>query len=353
MELIVDIKKKLSDFTLNINFKCTSSILGLLGQSGSGKSMTLRCIAGLEKPDEGKIVLNGRTLFDSENNINLPIKDRRIGFLFQNYALFPHMTVERNIEYAISHYTKSERTSIVNEMLSRMHIEDLRKRYPHEISGGQQQRTALARALAVKPEALLLDEPFSALDNHLKGIMLEQMKVILEDYSGAALFITHNIEEAYQLCEELVIIDKGEQAAEGNKRDIFNRPSSLAAARITGCKNITSCKINSYGLLDVPDWNCSIEVSKIMDSNIRYIGIRERHLKLAEGEDKNCFNCWPVLESETPFSMLVYLSINRKPSSHNDYNLIWELTYEQWNKIKNMPLPWKVHLDEEKLIFIR
>jgi ABC-type sulfate/molybdate transport systems ATPase subunit len=353
MELKVDIKKKLSDFMLDISFECNNSILGVLGESGSGKSMTLRCIAGLIEPDEGRIILNGRTLFDSQKNINVPIKDRNIGFLFQNYALFPHMTVENNISYAIYKKSTKERTKIVDEMLKMMEIEDLRKRYPHEISGGQQQRVALARALAVNPQALLLDEPFSALDNHLKTIMLKKMSDTLSRYNGTTLFVSHNIEEAYQLCEDLMIISKGTKATLGNKKDIFKNPPSLASARLIGYKNISPAKVLSPYYVEALDWGCKIKLANNIQENISYIGIREHLIQLTEDQDYNNFNCWPIYASETPYSMLVYLTFNEKLLSDNDFHLIWEIPFEQWNKIKNAPKPWKIHLNENNLILIR
>ncbi len=352
MELIVNIKKKLHNFNLNIEFKCNNSILGLLGESGSGKSMTLRCIAGLVTPDEGKIILNGRTLFDSDTKINIPIKDRKIGFLFQNYALFPHMTVEKNISYALENLSRLERNMVVDKMLNMMQIEDLRKRYPNEISGGQQQRVALARALAVNPEVLLLDEPFSALDNHLRSIMLKQMTNTLSEYKGATLFVTHNLEEAYELCENLIIISNGKKSGHGNKRDIFKNPPSLACAKLTGCKNISEVKYISPRIIRALDWDLNINLPEHSLKNITHIGIRAHHLRLAESENENTFDCYPVHTSETPFRNLVYLKLNEKHDKIKDYNLIWDMPSEQWNMIKHEPVPWRISLGKENLIFI-
>lgn len=352
MELIVDIKKKLSDFMLNISFESKDSILGVLGESGSGKSMTLRCISGLETPDEGKIILNGRTLFDSSKNINVPIRDRNIGFLFQNYALFPHMTIEENISYALYKKSIKDRDKVTHEMLRIMQIENLKKRYPHEISGGQQQRAALARALAVSPEALLLDEPFSALDSHLKSIMLKQLSESISKFNGATLFVTHNIEEAYQLCDDLIILSKGRKTALGNKKDIFNAPPSLTAAKLLGFKNITSVKVLSKGLVEALDWGCTIKLQNNTKDNITHIGIREHLIQLTDVENYNNINCWPSFTSETPYSILIYLALNEELIENNDFHLIWEIPKEKWNKIKDTQRPWKIHLDDNNMIFI-
>lgn len=191
MALYVDIKKKLPGFCLDVNFEAGTNTVGLLGASGSGKSMTLRCIAGIETPDSGIIELNGHILFDSAKGINLPIRKRRVGFLFQNYALFPNMTVEENIRFGLGSLSVSEQLKKVREMISVMHMEGLEKRYPSQLSGGQQQRAALARALVIDPEVLLLDEPLSALDEHLRDNMLKQMIETLSGYRGVTLFVTH------------------------------------------------------------------------------------------------------------------------------------------------------------------
>ncbi|MFL0245812.1 sulfate/molybdate ABC transporter ATP-binding protein [Candidatus Clostridium stratigraminis] len=352
MELIVDIKKNLSDFKLNVNFECKNSRLGILGESGSGKSMTLKCISGLVTPDEGRIILNGRTLFDSSNNINVPIKDRKIGFLFQNYALFPHMTVENNIKYALYKKTKEEQNNIVDKLLSLMHIEELRKRYPHEISGGQQQRAAIARALAVNPEALFLDEPLSALDNHLKGVMLREMSNTLSRYKGVTLYVTHNLDEAYQLCEDIMIISKGSIAAIGNKKEIFKKPPSAETAKLLGYKNISAAKKVSSDYIAALDWGLKIKVPNHINESITHIGIKENLIQFYNGENYNNFYSWPLYTSETPFSVLVYLSFDEKVSENSDYHLVWEVPIDKWENIRSMSKPWKIHLDESKIIFI-
>lgn len=352
MKLIVNIKKKLKGFNLDVNFKCNNSILGIIGESGSGKSMSLACIAGIITPDEGKIILNGRTLFDSKAEINIPIKDRKIGYLFQSYALFPHMTVEKNIGYALSNLSNSERNSIIDEMTSIMQIENLRKRYPHEISGGQQQRVALARALAVSPEALLLDEPFSALDNNLRNIMIKQMANTLSKYRGVTLFVTHNMEEAYALCDNLIVISKGRIAGEGNKKVIFKNPPSLTCAKITGCKNISKAKLISPSIIKALDWNIEIKLPYELNTNITHIAIRAHYIKLTKVETENTFKCYPVYTNEMPFRTLIYLKLNENNNKDCDYDLIWDVASEDWDIIKDMPVPLRISLENDKIICI-
>lgn len=198
--LLVDIEKQLANFKLNVAFTAQQETLGILGGSGSGKSMTLRCLAGVETPTRGRIVLNGRTLFDADRQINLPCDQRRVSLVFQNYALFPHLTVAQNIAFGLQHLPKLLRQQQVTQQLALVKLQGLGDRFPHQISGGQQQRVALARALAIEPELLLLDEPFSALDTHLRNQMEQQLLATLSSYQGITLFVTHNLEEAYRLC---------------------------------------------------------------------------------------------------------------------------------------------------------
>jgi molybdate transport system permease protein len=262
MPLEVAIEKQVSGFRLAVEFTADGSPLGLLGPSGSGKTMTLRAIAGLEKPDRGRIVLHGRVLFDSERGINVPARERRIGLLFQNYALFPHLTVAENIAFGLRRVPRPERTRRVAAQLAATHLNNLASRYPASLSGGEQQRVALARALAVEPAALLLDEPFSALDTHLRGALERQLRETMETYRGSTLFVSHNLEEAYRVCEELVVLARGGVAARGPKEDIFRQPPTLEVARLTGCKNFSRARRTAYGLIEALDWGCKLRVTQ-------------------------------------------------------------------------------------------
>ncbi|MEL6164574.1 MAG: molybdate ABC transporter permease subunit, partial [Cyanobacteria bacterium J06628_3] len=220
-ELIVNIEKNLKSFKLQVDFTADENTLGVLGASGSGKSMTLRCIAGLEKPSRGRINLNQRVLFDAKQKINLPSRKRRIGFLFQNYALFPHMTVAQNIGFGLQELSKKERISKVKQYIDMMQLQDLENRYPHQISGGQQQRVALARALVIEPEAILLDEPLSALDTYLRNQIETLLRKVLSSYQGATLFITHKLEEAYRVSSNIMVMSEGKVIANDTKENIF------------------------------------------------------------------------------------------------------------------------------------
>ena len=234
---------------MDISFSAGKGCLGILGPSGCGKSMTLKSIAGIVTPDSGRIALQyakgeaagGRVLYDSALKINEKPQMRRVGYLFQNYALFPNMSVEENIAAGLKGMEKKK--AKVGEMIERFRLTGLEKRYPGQLSGGQQQRVALARILAYEPEALLLDEPFSAMDTYLReGLRLELSKV-LADYDGVSVMVTHDRDEAFQLCKNIMLLDKGHVLIAGNSRKIFQDPVTCKAARLTGCKNISKLSV--------------------------------------------------------------------------------------------------------------
>jgi len=359
MSLEVNITKKLSGFELKVDFKAENDILGFLGASGSGKSMTLRCIAGIETPDTGKIVLNGRVLFDSENRINIPIRERKVGFLFQNYALFPNMTVQQNIGFGLSKsIPKAEKNNIIKKKIHDLQLSGMGKRYPFQLSGGQQQRVALARALASDPEIILLDEPFSALDEHLRNNMMTQLKEDLLEFKKTSIFVTHNIEEAYQLCKDIIIIAEGSIDASGPKDDIFNNPPTLYAAKLTGCKNISKGKkiVNSISgntVVQAIDWGCSITFDYEIEDDITDIGIRAHYLEIKDNDyDVNTFNCWIVATGETLFRTKVYLKFSKPTDNDKDYHVVWDISKEEWDLVKIRALPLKIRINPDKVVKI-
>lgn len=207
--LEVQIYKKLAEFDLDISFQVNDNILGLMGASGSGKSMTLKCIAGIEIPDQGRIVLNGRVLFDSEKKINVPIQKRNVGYMFQSYALFPNMNVYENISVGLRARKVKDVDIVVQKVMQQFRIFELASRYPKQLSGGQRQRVALARLMAYEPDVLLLDEPFSALDEDLKKDLLQELKSELQ-ISKPVIFVSHDKEEVNYLCDLKYKIKQGE-----------------------------------------------------------------------------------------------------------------------------------------------
>ncbi len=410
--LKVKFEKKMPNFNISVDFNQDKGILGILGSSGSGKSMTLKSIAGLERPTSGFIELDDCTFYNSEKNVCLKPQKRNIGYVFQNYALMPHMNIidniqlgisksknctfynseknvclkpqKRNIGYVFQNYalmphmniidniqlgiSKSKNNREVNTMcteyIERFSLNGLEKKYPWQLSGGQQQRVALARALITKPSILLLDEPFSALDYHLRlnmqkevksllnsynGYVLfvthdieeayrlcdnilvfengsnfekksrneKEVKSLLNSYNGYVLFVTHDIEEAYRLCDNILVFENGSNFEKKSRNELFNNPSNLTEAKITGCKNISRIEILNSNTVYAKDWDIKLYINAVKN-NISYIGIRAHYIQLIKNinqtEDNiNCFIVENIIEN--PFDFTVYVRQLNKNSS--------------------------------------
>ena len=305
MVLSVDIEKTLGDFHLRVRFEAEREIMALLGASGCGKSMTLKCIAGIQRPDRGRIVLGDRVLFDSEAGINLPPQKRHVGYLFQQYALFPNMTVEQNILAGARGGTRQERRATVAEMVRTFRLEGLEKLHPSQLSGGQQQRVALARILAGQPELLLLDEPFSALDEHLKWQLELELSDTLKTFPGGVLFVSHSRDEVYRLCDTVCVLTEGKSDPKETIKEFFAAPATLGAALISGCKNISPAEVRPEGLF-CPDWGVTLRTAQPVSDRTRYAGIRAHYFTL-EG-DGNSIPCRVSRVIDNVFSTVVMLS---------------------------------------------
>jgi len=373
MSLEVAIEKKVADFQLAVEFTADGAPLGLLGPSGSGKTMTLRAIAGLETPDRGRIVLHGRVLFDSERRINVPARKRRVGLLFQNYALFPHLTVAENVAFGLRlGKGKRGRRAIpsavpnsgpspvmsIDQRLAAMHLEGLASRYPATLSGGEQQRVALARALAIEPAALLLDEPFSALDTHLRSALERQLRDTLSSYKGSTVFVSHNLEEAYRLCEELVVLERGRVAARGPKKEVFRYPPTLEVAYLTGCKNVSRARRSADGHIEALDWNCKLHVAQNFPKPPAHVAIRAHHIRVRPGDAaapesrENAFSCWLAAMTETPFRVTLDLRVGGPPAHPRDSHVQAEVFKQEWDSFRNIPQPWLVELAPDRLFLL-
>ena len=307
-KLKVNIQKKLKEFDLDVDFELEKGCLGILGPSGCGKSMTLKSIAGIVNPDSGVVSLTTdkeTTYFDSEKKINLKPQKRNVGYLFQNYALFPNMTVEENVAIGLS---KNEDKSTVSEIIKRFHLEGLDKRYPRQLSGGQQQRVALARIMAYGPDVILLDEPFSAMDTFLKEQLRLELVNSLKDFDGFSILVTHNRDEAFQFCDELIILDQGKVIAKGNTHEVFENPKKVQVARLTGCKNISKIEIIDDHHVKSLDWGLELETSKEISSNITHIGIRAHDFSPAQKDELNAFDTENSTKIEMPFEWEITLA---------------------------------------------
>lgn len=225
MKLQVELEKKVKTGTIQVEFSLENEVLGIFGRSGCGKSVTLKCIAGILQPEKGKIQLDDRVLYDSERNISRKARERRIGYLFQNYALFPNLTVLENICFSLKRSDR-EGQAYARELLERFYLTEVADSYPAILSGGQQQRTAMARMLAARPEVLLLDEPFSALDSFLRREMEREVREVLKSFGGVSILVSHNKEEIRRLTQRCMVMEQGKIAEFGRTEEIFARPGS-------------------------------------------------------------------------------------------------------------------------------
>ena len=349
MALSVHIKKKLKDFELAVDFDMDEGIVGFLGSSGCGKSMTLKCIAGIETPDEGRIVLDDEVLFDKKSGINLSPQKRKVGYLFQNYALFPHMTVKQNIEagLAASGKSKQEKKEIVERLLEQFHIKELENSYPVRISGGQQQRAALARMMAAEPKFLLLDEPFSALDAYLKEKLMQEMMTYLNQFKKGVIMVSHSRDEVYQMCSDTVIMHQGMIETLGKTKEIFDNPGTVNAHEVYAS-----------------DWDIKLTFPEQTEipSNLTHVGIRAHEIHPIVSKDTNLkdmdsnesiklntMDCQLERISEAPFEM--YLILQNK-SGKNTSPLWWKVTKKEWQEIGEK-VPETVELPAEHIILLK
>lgn len=350
MSLAVDIMKKYKSFSLDMKFDTGGQPTGLLGASGCGKSLTLKCIAGIETPDQGRIVLNGRVLYDSGKGINLLPRERHIGFMFQNYALFPNMTVGENIAIAIR--DRKKRKPVTERMLEMFRLTGLYSSYPHQLSGGEQQRVALARILAYEPEMLMLDEPFSALDSFLKEQLQQELAEVLREFKGDILMVSHSRDELYHFCETIAVIYKGRILELGSKAGVFSNPEAVVTAKLTGCKNISRARKISDREVMALDWNISLRTDRQVEDDIRYVGIRAHNIRRALGpEEENLLKIGISGIYERPFENIVILYNGEY--SPEDGRLWWIMPKQDWMEICREGKPGYISLPKEHILLLK
>ena len=366
----------MKDFELKVDFDLESGCMGLLGASGCGKSMTLKCIAGIETPDSGRITLNGRVLFDSGRKINVSPQKRKVGYLFQQYALFPHMTVRQNVEAGLSgtgkkFSSRQEKNEYITGLLEQFHIPELADALPGRLSGGQQQRVALARIIASDPDILLLDEPFSALDSYLREQLLQEMKGMLgSTYQKDVLMVSHSRDEIYQMCPRMAIMCLGGIEIAGSTKELFRNPVTVGAARLTGCKNLSRAEILSDHELYAADWGVRLHVADVITEGVTHVGLRAHDFAVMreigeverdndfwlENERKgNVMRCTLERITEAPFEIYLIL---RNVSSENlsakpDLQPIWwKLSKKEWEEMQEK-IPEAIYFPPEKLILLK
>ena len=345
MSVSVHIRKQLDSFLLDISFESEARRIGILGASGCGKSMTLKSIAGIVVPDEGKIEAGGRVFFDSSARINLKPQKRNAGYLFQNYALFPTMTVEKNIAAGLRG-NRAETAARVKQMAEKFQLQGLEKRLPSELSGGQQQRVALARIMAYEPDIILLDEPFSALDMYLKDQLQRELSEMLKDYEGTVILVSHNRDEVYRFSEELLVIDQGKIAVSGKTKEIFENPVSREAARLTGCKNFSRARRMDAHTAEALDWGITLHTSGEIPEDTLWIGYRAHDfVPIWGGGGENMLKFDLESSAELPFEQNYYIRAEE--------TVCWFVQREKMREIEEKGLPDYLRLEEEKMLFLR
>mgnify|MGYP000089136388 CR=1 FL=1 len=345
----LEIKKKYEKFRLDVAFKSEKKRIGILGASGCGKSLTLKSIAGIERPEKGRIVIDGVTLFDAGKKIFLKPQKRKVGYLFQNYALFPNMTVEQNIGIGFTG-NKEDKQKMVEQLIHHFQLDGLEKLYPSKLSGGQQQRTALARIMAYEPDVILLDEPFSALDVFLKDRLQQEMMELLSDYDGTVILVSHSRDEIYRFSEELLVIDDGKQICYGDTKAIFDRPEQVEAARLTGCKNIVQVKKLDEHSIEIPDWGTRLHLEQEIDAEITHIGLRAHEFIPVWGERED--NCIPVKEkgkAEFPFEWKYFL----KGETEESDDICWYVQKNLWDELTEKGIPDYLKLPEKEILLLK
>lgn len=350
MALSVDIEKRVGRFALKSRFEAGSETLALLGASGCGKSMTLKCIAGIETPDRGRIVLGSRVLYDSEKRINIPARKRGVGYLFQNYALFPNMTVEQNIACGIP--KGRDKAETVRDKIAAFYLQGLERHYPHQLSGGQQQRVALARILASEPSLLMLDEPLSALDSFLRWQLELEILKIQESFDGTILFVSHNRDEVYRLCDRVAVMEDGATIEVLGKKELFSMPQTLSTALMSGCKNFSAAEKTGSNTLFAQDWSIELKSLRPVPDDLKYVGFRAHFFELADSTAlQNVLECRVTRVIEDMFSTIVIAHV--KGGGDGDWaKLRCELSKDRWNALGNPEMLY-LRMPEDQLILMR
>ena len=332
MGLYVKIKKDFGGFVLDSEFEADAEVLGILGESGCGKSMTLRCIAGVVTPDEGRIELDGTVFFDSEKKINLKPQERHIGLLFQNYALFPNMNVIQNLQAGIrgQKLGKEEQQKRITEMMEKFCLQGLERHKPSQLSGGQQQRVALARILLTSPRLLMLDEPFAALDEFLRWKLELELEDVLKEFDATTLFVSHNRDEIYRVCDRVCVMNRGMSSEPVPIKELFTAPVSREAAYLSGCKNFSDAAVTENGEVMALDWGIILKCDTAGKEDASSVGVRSHFihpvLPEAGGTSKNVFPCKVERVIEDVFSYILIVSTKEEARIRVD------VAKEQWQQ---------------------
>ncbi|NIS82827.1 MAG: ATP-binding cassette domain-containing protein [Anaerolineales bacterium] len=315
------------DFTIEITFEAGPDLVVIFGPSGSGKSLTLKALAGLIQPEEGTIRLGNRILFDKSRGIHLPPQQRKVGYVPQDYALFPHLTIAENIAFGLHDVSRKERSIRVHDLLHLLRLDAFAQRKPTQVSGGQKQRAALARALARQPDILLLDEPFGALDEALRSHVRDEIRRIQTYYQIPVILVSHSLEDAYSLADHLIVVSRGRVIQAGAKDEVFRRPTSPDVARLTGMVNILEAQVESFKKDQVVvNWaGHKLSVFNMQSINIdqqALMGIRPEDVMFVretispdDAKNENLLRCVIVDDRAQGFDHLLTVVVQHRQSS--------------------------------------
>ena len=345
--LYADIHRKTGGFELNVMIESDASRIGILGESGSGKSMTLKSIAGIETVDSGHIEIDGRVLYDSVRKIDLKPQKRNVGYMFQNYALFPTMSVLKNVMAGLGRATEENRSRAM-DMLRRFRMDGYEDKLPGELSGGQQQRVALARIMVTEPSLILLDEPYSALDSYLRDRMQVEMLEMLKDYTGQVVMVSHSRDELYRFSEELFIVSEGRIIRHGETRSVFREPGKAIAARLTGCKNLSAARRIDEHTIEALDWGIILNLRRTVQQSVNCVGYRAHSFEPVWGEaEENCIKCDLIRVDDLPFEKNYYIR-----SRNSEAPLCWFVQGEEQRVLDERGLPDYLRLNEDDILLL-
>ncbi len=346
--LYADIHRRIGELDLNVLIESDAERVGILGESGSGKSMTLRSIAGIEAVDSGHIEVDGRVLYDSSEKTDLKPQKRNVGYMFQNYALFPTMSVMKNVMAGLGRPTEENRGK-ASDMLKRFRMDGFEDRLPGELSGGQQQRVALARIMVTEPALILLDEPFSALDSYLRDRMQVEMLEMLEDYTGQVVMVSHSRDELYRFSNELFVLSKGSIIRHGETKSVFREPENAIAARLTGCKNFSAAKVVDDHTIEAADWGVTLKLDRDIPADITSIGYRAHNFSPVYGEkQENCIRFDLMRVDDLPFEKNYYI---RTPDINAP--LCWFVQGEEQRTLEERGLPDYLKMNEDDILLLK
>lgn len=343
MSVQVDIKKHFPTFDLEVAFSAEDEVFGLLGASGCGKSLTLRCIAGIETPDEGHIEVNGTTFFDSAGHVNLKPQVRKTALLFQNYMLFPNLTVAQNVAAGIPRtLSREERDARVRDELRRFDLSAFEARYPAQLSGGQQQRVALARMLAARPGILMLDEPFSALDAHLKGVLEQSLGSLFDAFAGTIIYVSHDIDEAVGFCDRIAVVERGHIQEIDAARELINHPKSVAGLKISGVKNVSEVERVDAMHVRAQNWGITLALDQATSSEVKAVGVRAARLEVADEPGTNVFRARVDRTTDSRFERMCLLGFCEREAWADDAVNVTD----QEMRFLHQHVYWRVRLEE-------